>query len=103
MSPDREPSESQVCDDADGLSAEPPDPPTLGGMGEMGQDVKGRRGQPNGGQPVYGLGMIGAWVYYWRTADTNADRALGILKGFAWPAVLVYEAFSAVTRAKNPH
>ena len=70
-------------------------------MGEKGQDVKGRGGQPNGGQPVYGLGMIGAWVYYWRTADTNGDRALGILKGFVWPAFLVYEAFSAVGRAQR--
>ena len=101
VSPDGEPSESRVCDDADGLAAEPPDPPTLGDMGEKGQDVKGRGGQPNGGQPVYGLGMIGAWVYYWRTADTNGDRALGILKGFAWPAFLVYEAFSAVGRTQR--
>jgi len=72
-------------------------------MGEKGRDVKGRGGQPNGGQPVYGLGMIGAWVYYWRAADTNGDRALGILKGLVWPAFLVYEAFSAVSRRKRRH
>ena len=71
-------------------------------MGEKRRDVKGRGGQPNGGQPVYGLGVIGAWVYYWRTADTNGDRALGILKGLVWPAFLVYEAFSALGRAKSP-
>ena len=29
-------------------------------------------------------------------SDTPADKAVGILKGFVWPAFLVYEAFSVV-------
>lgn len=39
---------------------------------------------------VYGIGIIGAWVYYLKRATTNQERALGIAKGFAWPAFLVY-------------
>jgi hypothetical protein len=56
-----------------------------------------RRQAAPSGDAVYSLGMIGAWVYFWRRADTNGDRALGVLKGFVWPAFLVYEAFSAVS------
>jgi hypothetical protein len=48
------------------------------------------------GDAVYGLGMIGAWVYFWKTSDTPAGKAVGILKGVVWPAFLVYEAFSVV-------
>jgi hypothetical protein len=41
--------------------------------------------------PVYGLGLIGAWVYYLSHATTFWIGALGILKGIVWPAMLVYE------------
>jgi len=43
-----------------------------------------------GSDAVYGIGMIGAWVYYLKRATTNKERALGFAKGFAWPAFLVY-------------
>ena len=39
---------------------------------------------------VYGIGMIGAWVYYFKRASTPKQRGLAFLKGFAWPAFLVY-------------
>lgn len=42
---------------------------------------------------VYGLGLIGAWVYYIGRATTNQQRVLGFFKGFVWPAFLVYELF----------
>jgi len=41
--------------------------------------------------PVYGLGLIGAWVYYLSQAGTFWMGVLGILKGIVWPAMLVYE------------
>ena len=41
--------------------------------------------------PVYGLGLIGAWVYYLSQATTFWIGVLGILKGIVWPAMLVYE------------
>lgn len=40
---------------------------------------------------VYGLGLIGAWVYFLGQATTFWLGALGILKGIVWPALLVYE------------
>lgn len=42
-------------------------------------------------QAVYGLGLIGAWVYYLTHATTFLMGVLGILKGVFWPAFLVYE------------
>jgi len=44
-----------------------------------------------GSDSVYGLGMIGAWVYYIGRASTPRLRVLGFLKGMVWPAMLVYE------------
>lgn len=41
--------------------------------------------------PVYGLGLIGAWIYYLSHAGTFWMGVLGILKGIFWPAMLVYE------------
>ena len=43
-----------------------------------------------GADTVYGIGMIGAWVYYLKRATTNQERALGLAKGLVWPAFLVY-------------
>jgi hypothetical protein len=65
-------------------------------MGEKDKDGKGKSGQAPSGDAVYGLGVIGAWVYYWQRGDSAGERARGLLKGLAWPAFLVYEAFSAV-------
>ena len=41
---------------------------------------------------VYGLGMIGAMIYFLSTATGFWIGVLGILKAFVWPAFLVYEA-----------
>ena len=43
-------------------------------------------------EAVYGLGMIGAWIYFLGHATTFWVGVLGILKGIVWPAMLVYEA-----------
>ena len=42
-------------------------------------------------EAVYGLGLIGAWVYYISHATTFWLGVLGIFKGIIWPAMLVYE------------
>jgi hypothetical protein len=47
--------------------------------------------QGGGSNPVYGIGMIGAWVYYIGRATTPQEKAIGFLKGLVWPAFLVYE------------
>lgn len=41
---------------------------------------------------VYGLGFIGAAIYYISTATGFWNGVLGILKACVWPAILVYEA-----------
>jgi hypothetical protein len=47
--------------------------------------------QAGGGNAVYGLGLIGALVYYIRAADGFWMGLLGILKALVWPAFLVYD------------
>ncbi|CAG1014235.1 hypothetical protein ANAEL_04931 [Anaerolineales bacterium] len=42
--------------------------------------------------PVYGLGMIGALVYYIGHATTFWMGVLGFFKAIFWPAMLIYEA-----------
>lgn len=43
---------------------------------------------------VYGLGFVGAVVYYIQHAPTFWIGVLGILKAMVWPAFLVYRVFS---------
>jgi hypothetical protein len=42
---------------------------------------------------VYGLGFIGAAVYFIMHAASFWMGVLGLLKAIVWPAFLVYEAF----------
>ena len=42
---------------------------------------------------VYGLGFIGAAVYFISQATSFWIGVLGFLKAIVWPAFLVYEAF----------
>lgn len=46
-----------------------------------------------GADAVYGIGMFGAWVYYFKRATTTEERVKAFLKGLVWPAFLVYELF----------
>lgn len=50
-----------------------------------------------GGAPaanvVYGLGFVGAAVYFISHATGFWLGVLGFLKALVWPALLVYEAF----------
>jgi hypothetical protein len=43
------------------------------------------------GGAVYGLGFIGAAVYYISTATSFWMGVLGFLKAIVWPAFLVFE------------
>jgi hypothetical protein len=45
-----------------------------------------------GGGAVYGLGFIGALVYYIASATGFWDGVWGVLQAIVWPAFLVYEA-----------
>jgi hypothetical protein len=48
-------------------------------------------GAPAGGGAVYGLGMIGALVYFFGSAESGRDRLLAVPKASVWPALLVYK------------
>jgi hypothetical protein len=58
------------------------------GMGDRDRRAWGNRG--GGGGAVYGLGLIGALVYYIQHAHGFWSVILAILKGLVWPALLVY-------------
>jgi hypothetical protein len=45
---------------------------------------------------VYGLGLVGAAVYFISTATGFWIGVLGFLKAIVWPAFLVYEALKAL-------
>jgi hypothetical protein len=57
------------------------------------QEIRKPKGVYKGGasEAVYGLGLIGAWVYYLSHAATFWLGVLGFFKGIFWPALLVYE------------
>ena len=55
-------------------------------------------GGGGGGNPVYGLGAIGAGIWFWsRAGDDPQERAVAVLKALVWPAFLVHDAFAAVS------
>ena len=51
-------------------------------------------GAAAGGGAVYGLGLIGAGIYFVLNADGVWDLLLAIPKAIVWPAILVYELFA---------
>lgn len=42
---------------------------------------------------IYGLGLIGAAIFFLEKANTFSEVVMGLLKAFVWPALLVYRAF----------
>lgn len=48
-------------------------------------------GASAGGNAVYGLGLIGAAVWYWQQADGFGGHIVGLLKALVWPAFVVYD------------
>ena len=57
---------------------------------------RGNRNAAGGGNAVYGLGLIGALVYYIQHADGFWQIVLAILKALVWPAFLVYDALKVI-------
>jgi hypothetical protein len=56
----------------------------------------GNSGAAASGGAIYGLGVFGAWVYFWQQADSFGEYVLAVGQGIVWPALMVYEAFSAL-------
>ena len=42
---------------------------------------------------VYALGLFGAWIFYIGRANSISEGIMGFMKGFVWPAILVYKLF----------
>lgn len=47
---------------------------------------------------VYGLGFIGALVFYLRRATSFQTAVIGFFKAMVWPAILVYEVLKILER-----
>ncbi|MBW2963980.1 hypothetical protein KY363_00835 [Candidatus Woesearchaeota archaeon] len=48
------------------------------------------------GGAIYGLGFIGALVYYISTATGFWNGVLGVLKAIVWPAFVVYSLMKSL-------
>ena len=44
---------------------------------------------------VYGLGLIGALIYFLEHADSFWEYVLAVLKAVVWPAFVVYQALQS--------
>ena len=53
--------------------------------------TRGKGGKATGGSAIYGLGFVGALIYFLQHATTIWMGILGIVKAIFWPALLVYK------------
>ncbi len=51
-----------------------------------------------GGGAIYGLGVFGAWVYFWQQADSFWTHAFALVQGVFWPAWMIYDVFRFINR-----
>jgi hypothetical protein len=49
-----------------------------------------------GGGAIYGLGIFGAWVWFFQQADSFLEYVLAVFQGLFWPAFMIYEVFQAL-------
>jgi hypothetical protein len=49
---------------------------------------------PAVGGGAYGLGVIGAIVYFWQQADQFWEYLLAIVQGLFWPAFMIFDLFT---------
>jgi hypothetical protein len=60
-----------------------------------GLEMSGNAGAAGGGA-FYGLGILGALVFFWQQAEGFWEYVLAIIQGLFWPAFMVYEVFQAL-------
>jgi hypothetical protein len=58
---------------------------------EPGESKRRRKNMGDGGA-IYGMGLIGAVIYFIQHSTTFAEGAIGVLKAIFWPGVLIYKA-----------
>lgn len=56
----------------------------------MTSGTRSARAGASGAGAVYGLGLIGALVYYWQHAEGFWPHLWAILEAILWPAFVVY-------------
>ena len=66
------------------------------GLRRAGWQMSRDTGTAAGSGALYGLGIFGAWVYFWQQADSFWEYVFAVIQGVLWPAFMVYEAFSAL-------
>lgn len=49
-----------------------------------------------GGGAIYGLGIFGAWVFFFQQAEGFWQYVFAFFQGLFWPAFMVYEVFAAL-------
>jgi hypothetical protein len=47
---------------------------------------------------IYGLGILGAWVWFFQQADTFWQYIWAFFQGILWPAFMVYDVFRILHR-----
>lgn len=57
------------------------------------EDKKWKHVHSSGAGAVYGLGLIGALVYFLQHSTSLQEVVIGIFWSLIWPGVLVYKAF----------
>lgn len=50
-----------------------------------------------GSGAIYGLGIFGAWFWFWQQADGFWPHLYAIFEGIFWPAYMVFQTFSALS------
>ncbi|MFA5603079.1 MAG: hypothetical protein WDA21_05085 [Bacilli bacterium] len=64
----------------------------------MGKEEKPKKAHNSrcgvGNGSIYGLGFIGAVIFFISNATSFWDGVLGFLKAIVWPAFMVYELFN---------
>jgi len=58
---------------------------------DCGSDCGCKRAKVSVNESIYGVGFIGAAVYFIKGAATFGAGAWGLGKAIVWPAILVYE------------
>lgn len=57
-----------------------------------------RCARSGGGDAVYGLGFIGALIWYWQVSDGFWGHVGGIIEAILWPAFVVYDLLGLLAR-----
>jgi len=65
-----------------------------------GKKVKVKVQGGGGSDTVYGLGVIGACMYYMKGADTPQEKVKAFFKALIWPVTLVHDLFKFLNPEK---